>query len=85
MNYNNVNVDYSVLHLSNECILLRDNQLCCSGLDFSQLNCIILYLCCSWIGLDYLLFFFFITIMSNIVNNIYFFDEKNINNRTVKN
>jgi len=39
-------VDYSVLNLLNECILLReiDNQLSCSGLDLSQLNCIISFL-----------------------------------------
>jgi len=34
INYNNVDVDYSVLNLSNECILLIDNQLSSSGLDF---------------------------------------------------
>jgi len=47
MNYNNVDVDYNVLNLLNESILLRDNQLFCSGLDFSQFNCLISYLSCS--------------------------------------
>jgi len=41
MNYHNVDVDYSVLNLLYECILLRDNQSSCSGLDFSRLNYII--------------------------------------------
>jgi len=44
MNHNNVDVDYSVLNLLN-------------GLNFSQLNCIISYLICSWIGLFYYLLF----------------------------
>jgi len=46
MNYNNIDVDYAVLNLLNECLLLRDNQLSGSGFDFSQLNCTISYLCC---------------------------------------
>jgi len=47
MNYNNNDVDFWAINLLNECILLRDHQLSCSGLDISQLNCIISYLCCS--------------------------------------
>jgi len=46
-NNTNVDVDYAVRNLLNECNLLRDNQLFCSGLDFLQLNFIISYLCCS--------------------------------------
>ena len=47
MNYSNMYVDFCVINLLNECILLRDHQLSCSGLDISQLNCIISHLCCS--------------------------------------
>ena len=36
-----------LVNLLNECILLRDHQLSYSGLDISQLNYIILYLCTS--------------------------------------
>jgi len=41
MNYNNNDVDFWAINILNECILLRDHQLSCSGLDISQLNCII--------------------------------------------
>ena len=36
-----------VINLLNESILLRDHYLTCSGLDFSELSCIISSLCCS--------------------------------------
>ena len=60
MNYNNINMDLSVnlLDLFHECILIRDNHLSCSGLDFSQLNCIISHSCCLWIGYFFWLFTF---------------------------
>jgi len=47
MNCSNNGVDFCVINLLNKCILLRDHQLLCSGLDISRLNCIISYLCCS--------------------------------------
>ena len=45
MNYSNNDVDFYVISLLNECILLRYQQL--SGLHFSELENIISYLCCS--------------------------------------
>ena len=60
MNYNNSNVDFCIFNSLNECILLRDHQLSCSGLGISQITCIISSLCCSWVGLlDYLLIMLF--------------------------
>ena len=47
MNYSNNDVDFYVLNLLNECILLRDQQLSGSGSHFPELKYIISYLCCS--------------------------------------
>ena len=43
----NNDVDFHVLNLLNECILLRDQQLSGSGLLCSELNDIISHICCS--------------------------------------
>jgi len=47
MHFNNVDVDFSVLNLINECILLRDNQLSCSDLIFFSAQLYYFYLCGS--------------------------------------
>ena len=63
INYNNSSIDFWVSNLLNECILLRDHQLSCSGLDISKPNCII----CSWIGhFDCLHSFLFTFTMLNL-------------------
>ena len=73
MNYNNNDVDFCVssLNLLNEYISIRYNHLSFSGLNFSQLKCIIYtYVVCELDILTiYFLFCLFITIMFNIVDN----------------
>jgi len=44
---NKDNVESWAINLLHECVLLRNRQLSCSGLDNSQLTAIISHLCCS--------------------------------------